>query len=288
MAQPALRPAIGNSMIARRNPRSARCRLLLTFGQGQRVSRMTFFGSGRGRFGQGRKSRPMMRPARRESIPRRSPLEVYHVFNLGAPAGWVRRSVDVGRGLASVEQATGTLVAYATAPNQQAADGTGRNSPFAAALLRWIDVPGVELRQMFTRVREAVYQTMEKKQLPWVNDGPIGDFYFRPPGTSLNHRLRQPCRCPEGLNGSDIRRPTAASATRECSGRQPPRRAPGSSGPREQPLSLFSDTRSDASPASDGALTGLGAGLIVHLRKAPAKPAGMRGLTGFCTVRKQA
>ena len=44
------------------------------------------------------------------------------------------RSVAVGRGLAPVDAATGTLISYATKDGNTAADGAGRNSPFTTAL----------------------------------------------------------------------------------------------------------------------------------------------------------
>jgi hypothetical protein len=90
------------------------------------------------------------------------------------------RSTAIGQGLAPIEGAAGTLIAYATAPGGVAADGQGRNSPFTAALLRWIAEPGVEVRAMFGRVREAVYAETGQKQLPWVNESILGEFYFQP------------------------------------------------------------------------------------------------------------
>jgi hypothetical protein len=90
------------------------------------------------------------------------------------------RSTEVGSGLAKMDSAAGTLIAYATAPGAVAADGTGRNSPFTAALLDWVARPGLEIRAMFGRVREAVYAATKEQQLPWVNEALLGEFYFHP------------------------------------------------------------------------------------------------------------
>src|SRR5690606_33931685 len=66
------------------------------------------------------------------------------------------RSTNVGQGLASVQSAVGTMIAYATQPDNVALDGTGRNSPFTTALLKHIATPGLEIRSMMTRVRADV------------------------------------------------------------------------------------------------------------------------------------
>ncbi len=92
------------------------------------------------------------------------------------------RAVPVGSGLAEIAGAAGTLIAFATKPGATAADGDGRNSPFTSALLRWIATPGLEVRSMFGRVRETVFSETGQRQIPWVNEALLGDFYFvRPP-----------------------------------------------------------------------------------------------------------
>src|SRR5262245_16236796 len=45
------------------------------------------------------------------------------------------RSAKIGKGLAVVESGDGTLISFSTQPGNVAVDGTGRNSPYAAALL---------------------------------------------------------------------------------------------------------------------------------------------------------
>jgi len=61
----------------------------------------------------------------------------------------MRRTATLGRGLARVEPSgRDTLVAFAAAPGQEAADGMGRNSPFTAALLQHMPKPGVEISVM--------------------------------------------------------------------------------------------------------------------------------------------
>jgi WD40 repeat protein/uncharacterized caspase-like protein len=90
------------------------------------------------------------------------------------------RSASVGQGLASIQSAVGTMIAYATEPNSVALDGDGRNSPFTTALLKHIATPGLEIRSMMTRVRADVLAFTRQKQLPWDHSSLIGDVFLMP------------------------------------------------------------------------------------------------------------
>ncbi|MGI9499100.1 MAG: caspase family protein [Geminicoccaceae bacterium] len=91
------------------------------------------------------------------------------------------RSADVSKGLASVQRASGMLIAYATAPGDVAYDGENSdNSPFTSAFANWIEEPGLEVALMFRRVREQVVNSTDGKQVPWVEEAILGDFYFKP------------------------------------------------------------------------------------------------------------
>ncbi len=85
------------------------------------------------------------------------------------------------RGLARIESAaSGMLIAFATAPGQVAADGTGRNSPFTSALLKQMRTPGLEIKTLMTNVTRDVVQETNGRQRPWQNSSLEGDFYFVP------------------------------------------------------------------------------------------------------------
>ncbi len=91
------------------------------------------------------------------------------------------RDMPVGRGLAApLTGASGTLVVYATAPGSVADDGGGPHSPFTAALLRHIEEPGVEIRELITRVRRDVRQATGGRQTPWDSSSLEGQFFLRP------------------------------------------------------------------------------------------------------------
>jgi uncharacterized caspase-like protein len=72
----------------------------------------------------------------------------------------------VGTGLAKVDAPVGSLIACATAPDHVALDGEGEQSPFTAALLDNIATPGLEVRQVMTRVRSGVIAATKGEQVP--------------------------------------------------------------------------------------------------------------------------
>lgn len=90
------------------------------------------------------------------------------------------RSATVGQGLASIQSAVGTMIAYATQPDNVALDGAGANSPFTAALLKHIGTPGLEVRSMMTRVRADVLAATRERQVPWDHSSLIGEVVLAP------------------------------------------------------------------------------------------------------------
>ena len=79
------------------------------------------------------------------------------------------RAAAASRGLARVESASGTLIAYATEPGAVAADGTGDHSPFTAALLEHLETPGLSVHDLFTQVTASVLKRTSEKQKPWTH-----------------------------------------------------------------------------------------------------------------------
>jgi hypothetical protein len=74
----------------------------------------------------------------------------------------------VPRGLVRVEPSGSVLVAYAAKDGTTAADGNARNSPFTAALLRYIETPGLEVNFLFRDVHDDVLTATEQRQEPYV------------------------------------------------------------------------------------------------------------------------
>jgi uncharacterized protein len=83
------------------------------------------------------------------------------------------------RGLGRIDATgEGSLIVYSTQPNNVALDGAGRNSPFTAALLKHVATPGLEVRQMLSRVRGDVLAATERRQTPWDSSSLVGDVYL--------------------------------------------------------------------------------------------------------------
>jgi len=77
------------------------------------------------------------------------------------------RSTDIGRGLAAAESGVGTLISFSTQPGNVALDGSGRNSPYAAALVKGLAAPGEDLSAMLIGVRNEVMAATHNRQVPW-------------------------------------------------------------------------------------------------------------------------
>lgn len=95
----------------------------------------------------------------------------------------VKRSTRSGgnEGLTRVTAPSGTLIAYATAPNQVAKDGDGKNSPYTKNLVATINEhPGLKLEDVFKAVRTLVRTETGGHQEPWIESSIEGDFYFDP------------------------------------------------------------------------------------------------------------
>ena len=86
--------------------------------------------------------------------------------NLARSMG-LSRSAGSARGLARVEDQTGTLIAYATSPGTVADDGAGANSPFTAALLEHIATPGLSIFDLVNEVSNTVRERTHGTQIPW-------------------------------------------------------------------------------------------------------------------------
>jgi uncharacterized caspase-like protein len=90
----------------------------------------------------------------------------------------VNRTLTVGRGLAPVAPGRDTLVAFSAAPGEVAADGSGRNSPFAASLLQRLTQPGLEISVMLKGVTADVRLATNNVQRPQQFGDMSKTFYF--------------------------------------------------------------------------------------------------------------
>jgi uncharacterized caspase-like protein len=87
---------------------------------------------------------------------------------------------SASRGLAQMDAAKGTFVAFATAPGSVAADGSGRNGVYTKHLLLSLREGESDIEKVFKRVRAGVMRETGDKQVPWESSSLVGDFLFRP------------------------------------------------------------------------------------------------------------
>jgi PQQ-dependent catabolism-associated CXXCW motif protein len=87
---------------------------------------------------------------------------------------------SASHGLAQMEAAQGTYIAFATGPGSVAADGTGRNGLYTQYLLQSLRQPISDIDKVFRRVTAEVARATGGKQVPWVSSSLTGDFSFRP------------------------------------------------------------------------------------------------------------
>jgi hypothetical protein len=94
-------------------------------------------------------------------------------------AGSIQRTIGtrgVGRGLARVEPASpNTLVAFAAKAGSTAVDGNGNNSPFTAALVKYLVRPGLDVRRAFGFTRDEVLKVTNNRQEPFIYGSLGGD-----------------------------------------------------------------------------------------------------------------
>jgi Caspase domain len=86
-----------------------------------------------------------------------------------------------GRGLAIVDTkagAPGSFISYSTSPGSEAEDGTGADSPYTTALLSVAKEPNLPIEEAFKRVRVAVNQATEGRQIPWESSSLTTEFKF--------------------------------------------------------------------------------------------------------------
>ena len=75
---------------------------------------------------------------------------------------------SIGRGLAPLEPEGGVLVAYSAKHGTTAEDGEGANSPFAKALVTYLEEPGLEIQFLFRKVRDRVLAETGGTQEPFL------------------------------------------------------------------------------------------------------------------------
>jgi uncharacterized caspase-like protein len=95
-------------------------------------------------------------------------------------------SQTAGHGLAIVDSkagATGSFISYSTSPGAEAEDGTGADSPYTTAVLAVAKEPNLPIEEAFKRIRVAVNQATDGRQIPWESSSLTSEFKFFGDGT---------------------------------------------------------------------------------------------------------
>jgi hypothetical protein len=88
------------------------------------------------------------------------------------------QSAASGKGLAQVDAPPGTILAYATAPGNVAADGRGSHGLYTEFLLQELVKPQSKIEDVFKRTRFAVRRASQGRQVPWESTSLEEDFMF--------------------------------------------------------------------------------------------------------------
>jgi len=86
-----------------------------------------------------------------------------------------------GHGLAIVDTragAPGSFISYSTSPGSEAEDGSGGDSPYTTAVLSVAKEPNLPIEEAFKRVRIAVSQSTDGRQIPWESSSLTTEFNF--------------------------------------------------------------------------------------------------------------
>ncbi|HYN26720.1 MAG TPA: caspase family protein [Burkholderiales bacterium] len=113
------------------------------------------------------------------------------------------RSSQVSQGLAEVRTGIGTLIGFSTQPGNVAIDGAGRNSPYAEALLRHIEVSGTDVSGVLIAVRNDVLKATDGRQVPWEHTSLTGQVYLKVAPASTPAAVRPPATNP-GTSDRDM------------------------------------------------------------------------------------
>ena len=148
-----------------------------------------------------------------------------------------RRLRGASKGLAAVDAARGTLIAYATAPGSVAADGEGANGLYTEELLKALRVPGLKVEEVFKQVRVGVTSRSKGAQTPWESSSLTGDLVVN---TTVN--VTSPAAPPPPSSGAPF--DGLWAVTIDC-----PRTSAGSSGAEGYVIHLLAKVK-------DGALHG--------------------------------
>ncbi|MBR0779355.1 caspase family protein [Bradyrhizobium diazoefficiens] len=112
--------------------------------------------------------------------------------------GGQTRGVSATRGLARIDKTQGMVVAYATAPDDVALDGTNADhSPFSTAFIKEMQEPGLEIGTLFRRVARDVNDATGGRQRPETSISLLSDYYLNQSDRKIWESMRETADIPQ-------------------------------------------------------------------------------------------
>ena len=107
-------------------------------------------------------------------------------------SGGQTRSAATTRGLARIDKTDGLVIAYATAPDAVAQDGTNSaHSPFTSALIKEMGEPGLEIGMLFRRVASDVSEATNGTQRPETSISLLKEYYLNQSDQKMWEEIRE-------------------------------------------------------------------------------------------------
>lgn len=109
------------------------------------------------------------------------------ICDAGRRLPFAMRGVRLPNGLGAVDAPRRTLVAFSSAPGMIADDGPGPYGAFAAAIAEMARTPGLELDEVFARVRARTHEATQGRQTPWDTSAVDSQVVLVPNDNSSTH-----------------------------------------------------------------------------------------------------
>lgn len=87
---------------------------------------------------------------------------------------------SISDGFGAVNAPSGSIICYSTSPGGSASDGAGNNGLYTKSLLKFMQVPGLEISDLFRQVRAEVKKESNGEQIPWEVSSLDSSFSFFP------------------------------------------------------------------------------------------------------------
>jgi uncharacterized caspase-like protein len=112
--------------------------------------------------------------------------------------GGQTRGLPSTRGLARIDKTQGMVIAYATAPDDVALDGTNSShSPFSSALIKEMQEPGLEIGTLFRRVARDVNEATGGRQRPETSISLLSEYYLNQSDRKIWEDMRETADIPQ-------------------------------------------------------------------------------------------